>query len=244
VKQGPPLCHVGFACQTALTRVLQSSAARSCSHAIAALLQGIGHVNVIQQINHDGEVNRARYAPHNPDLIATKSPTADVFVFDWTKHASKPTRDGKCNPMLKLTGHEVEGCAATPCACSQLAMCPCLCSLLPADFLPLCVFASFASLRAKSSPKARCCLASAFAKCACQCGLCQLAFQSRFVQVRPGVEPAQGVREPAAERQRRQAHLPVGHHGVQVWGARTTHPRYMAYHAYQNLQHDLHAVIA
>ena len=40
----------------------------------------IGHVNVLQQINHDGEVNRARYMPQNEFILATKSPTADVLV--------------------------------------------------------------------------------------------------------------------------------------------------------------------
>lgn len=70
---------------------------------------GIGHVNVVQQINHDGEVNRARYMPQNEYLIATKTPTADVLVFDWSKQSSKPSRDGKCNPHLRLLGHDVEG---------------------------------------------------------------------------------------------------------------------------------------
>jgi WD40 repeat protein len=55
------------------------------------------------------QVNRARYMPQNEFFIATKTPTADVLVFDWSKHDSKPARDGKCNPMLKLIGHDVEG---------------------------------------------------------------------------------------------------------------------------------------
>lgn len=29
-------------------------------------------IQVTQRINHEGEVNRARYMPQNPDLIATK----------------------------------------------------------------------------------------------------------------------------------------------------------------------------
>ena len=33
---------------------------------------------------------RARYMPQNPCMIATKTPTADVLVFDYTKHPSKP----------------------------------------------------------------------------------------------------------------------------------------------------------
>ena len=28
--------------------------------------------------------------PQNPCIIATKTPTADVLVFDYTKHPSKP----------------------------------------------------------------------------------------------------------------------------------------------------------
>jgi histone-binding protein RBBP4 len=70
---------------------------------------GIGHVTVVQQINHDGEVNRARYMPQNEFLIATKTPNAEVLVFDWSRHDSKPSRDGQCNPFLRLLGHDVEG---------------------------------------------------------------------------------------------------------------------------------------
>ena len=40
-------------------------------------------IEITQKINHEGEVNRARYMPQNPYLIATKSPSNDVFVFDW-----------------------------------------------------------------------------------------------------------------------------------------------------------------
>ena len=49
-------------------------------------------IEVTQKINHDGEVHRARYMPQNPYLIATKSPSADVYVFDWSKHSSTPPR--------------------------------------------------------------------------------------------------------------------------------------------------------
>mgnify|MGYP001267324268 CR=1 FL=1 len=51
-----------------------------------------GKVEIIQSINHDGEVNRARYMPQNPDLIATKGATNDVFIFDRCNHDSKPNR--------------------------------------------------------------------------------------------------------------------------------------------------------
>ncbi|KAK6930479.1 Histone-binding protein RBBP4, N-terminal, partial [Dillenia turbinata] len=68
-----------------------------------------GKVQIIQQINHDGEVNRARYMPQNPFIIATKTISAEVYVFDYSKHPSKPPLDGACNPDLRLRGHSTEG---------------------------------------------------------------------------------------------------------------------------------------
>jgi histone-binding protein RBBP4 len=67
-------------------------------------------IQIIQKINHDGEVNRARYMPQNPDLIATKTVTGDVFIFDRTKHSSEPERGGLCKPDIKLIGQHREGC--------------------------------------------------------------------------------------------------------------------------------------
>lgn len=80
------------------------------------------------KINHDGEVNRARYMPQNPCIIATKTPSSEVFVFDYTKHPSKPGKlrfcfllasqlsrhffvdpSGECKPQLRLRGHQKEG---------------------------------------------------------------------------------------------------------------------------------------
>ncbi len=68
-----------------------------------------GKVVVTQMINHDGEVNRARHMPQNPFIIATKTVSADVNVFDYSKHTSKPAPDGKCKPDIVLTGHQTEG---------------------------------------------------------------------------------------------------------------------------------------
>lgn len=68
-----------------------------------------GKVQVVQQINHDGEVNRARYMPQDPFVIATKTVSAEVYVFDYSKHPSKPPADGVCNPDLRLVGHKTEG---------------------------------------------------------------------------------------------------------------------------------------
>lgn len=65
----------------------------------------------MQRINHEGEVNRARYMPQNPCLIATKSVSGDVLLFDYTKHPLNPSADGRCTPDLRLTGHAAEGYA-------------------------------------------------------------------------------------------------------------------------------------
>jgi len=70
---------------------------------------GNAKVEITQRINHDGEVNRARYMPQNPYLIATKSVSSDVYVFDWSKHPSKPAADGTFAPDMMLKGHAKEG---------------------------------------------------------------------------------------------------------------------------------------
>lgn len=47
--------------------------------------------------------------PQNPFIIATKTVSAEVYVFDYNKHPSKPPLDGACNPDLRLRGHNTEG---------------------------------------------------------------------------------------------------------------------------------------
>lgn len=66
-------------------------------------------IQVVQKINHAGEVNRARYMPQNPDLIATKSVSGEVYIFDRTKHSSEPDRDGVCKPDIRCVGQTREG---------------------------------------------------------------------------------------------------------------------------------------
>ncbi|KAJ3197158.1 hypothetical protein HK101_005675 [Irineochytrium annulatum] len=66
-------------------------------------------INVIQKINHDGEVNRARYMPSNPNVIATRTVYGPVYVFDRTRHPSNPPNDSVCSPEIKLMGHLKEG---------------------------------------------------------------------------------------------------------------------------------------
>lgn len=60
-----------------------------------------GKIDIEIKINHEGEVNRARYMPQNPCVIATKTPSSDVLVFDYTKHPSKPEPSGECHPDLR-----------------------------------------------------------------------------------------------------------------------------------------------
>ena len=40
--------------------------------------------------------------------MATKSPSADVLVFDWSKHPSRPS-DSSVRPLVRCKGHEKEG---------------------------------------------------------------------------------------------------------------------------------------
>uniref|UniRef100_A0A8C5KH39 Histone-binding protein RBBP4-like N-terminal domain-containing protein n=1 Tax=Jaculus jaculus TaxID=51337 RepID=A0A8C5KH39_JACJA len=68
-----------------------------------------GKIEIEIKINHKGEVNRARYMPQNPYIIATKTPSSDYLVFDYTKHPSKSDPSGECNPDLGLHGHQKEG---------------------------------------------------------------------------------------------------------------------------------------
>jgi WD40 repeat protein len=68
-----------------------------------------GKVEIVQRINHEGEVNRARYMPQNPFIIATKTIQSDLFIFDTSRHQLKPPADGRCSPQLRLRGHKKEG---------------------------------------------------------------------------------------------------------------------------------------
>ena len=86
-----------------------------------------GKFRPVQLINHDGvmslrahtlltrlwmaegEVNRARYMPQNSFLIATKTIHAEVYIFDYTQHSSRPDPSASCRPDLRLLGHDMEG---------------------------------------------------------------------------------------------------------------------------------------
>jgi histone-binding protein RBBP4 len=60
------------------------------------------------KIAHQGEVNKARYNPGKSSVIATKTVSGEVHIFDYTKHPPKPEND-VVKPDMKLLGHREEG---------------------------------------------------------------------------------------------------------------------------------------
>lgn len=67
--------------------------------------------HITQKIPHEGEVNKARYMPQNPDLIATLTNNGKACIFDRTKHPSIPSANAAVNPQIELIGHKKEGFA-------------------------------------------------------------------------------------------------------------------------------------
>lgn len=67
--------------------------------------------DIVQKILHPGEVNKARYQPQNPDIIATLCVDGKILIFDRTKHPLQPssTHAGSINPQVELVGHKAEG---------------------------------------------------------------------------------------------------------------------------------------
>ncbi|EMC93920.1 hypothetical protein BAUCODRAFT_36375 [Baudoinia panamericana UAMH 10762] len=66
--------------------------------------------SVVQKIVHPTEVNKARYQPQNPNLIATWASNSNVYVWDRSKHPSVPPND-QAKPQAILQGHRDEGFA-------------------------------------------------------------------------------------------------------------------------------------
>lgn len=62
---------------------------------------------IIQKIDHKGEVNKARYQPQNPNIIATMCTDGRVMIWDRTKHPMVPK--GEVTPQMELLGHKKEG---------------------------------------------------------------------------------------------------------------------------------------
>jgi len=68
-----------------------------------------GKIEITIKILHQGEINRARAMPQNPFVVATKSPSRDVFIFDMSKHPSVPRLEKGFCPEHRCTGHTREG---------------------------------------------------------------------------------------------------------------------------------------
>lgn len=58
---------------------------------------------------HEGEVNRARYMPQKFNIIATKTISGEVHIFDYTQHPAEPENENVSKPNLRLLGQKQEG---------------------------------------------------------------------------------------------------------------------------------------
>lgn len=65
--------------------------------------------SVKQKISHYGEVNKARYMPQNPSMVASMSSFGTAYVFDCTKHSLQS--QGNPKPDMRLHHHTEEGFA-------------------------------------------------------------------------------------------------------------------------------------
>jgi len=76
--------------------------------AISAYYKVENKIEIETRINHEGEVNKARVMPQKFNIIATKTPSGQVHIFDFFKHPLKPT-DTIAKPQIRLLGHTKEG---------------------------------------------------------------------------------------------------------------------------------------
>lgn len=65
-------------------------------------------IAVTQNIPVLGEVNRVRYMPQNPNMLATIGADGSVLLFDRSKHPANPLGDD-CRPNASLCHHTSEG---------------------------------------------------------------------------------------------------------------------------------------
>lgn len=69
----------------------------------------IGKIEIRMKVQHQGEVNRARYMPQNHFHVATRGPDSEVYVFDLSKHPSFPEEGSVFSPQVVCCGHSKEG---------------------------------------------------------------------------------------------------------------------------------------
>lgn len=54
------------------------------------LAAGENRIEIEIKIPHKGTINRARYMPQKTNVIATKSDSGDIYVFDYSTRSSQP----------------------------------------------------------------------------------------------------------------------------------------------------------
>lgn len=69
----------------------------------------IGKIEIRMKVQHQGEVNRARYMPQNHFIVATRGPDPELYVFDLSKHPSFPEEGSVFSPQAVCVGHTKEG---------------------------------------------------------------------------------------------------------------------------------------
>jgi len=72
-------------------------------------ITGEHRVDIETKILHEGEVNRARYMPQKYNVIATKTTSGEVHVFDYSQHPATPVSLDHVKPEVRLVGHTCEG---------------------------------------------------------------------------------------------------------------------------------------
>ena len=60
------------------------------------------------RILHDGEVNKALFMPQKYNIIATKTNSGQVHIFDYSLHGNRP-KTAEVTPNLRLNGHSKLG---------------------------------------------------------------------------------------------------------------------------------------
>ena len=70
---------------------------------------GENRIDIETKILHDGEVNRARFMPQKYNVIATKTVSGEVHIFDYSQHPTTPENLDQIRPEIRLTGHTAEG---------------------------------------------------------------------------------------------------------------------------------------
>jgi histone-binding protein RBBP4 len=71
-------------------------------------VQNANSVEIETIIPHEGEVNKARYMPQKYNVIATKTNSGEVHIFDYSGRHSKPDTF-EVRPDLRLAGHTQQG---------------------------------------------------------------------------------------------------------------------------------------